>query len=247
MRRSENNVVVANEGHCSICQATSRFVARDGWLRDHYVCERCGSIPRQRALVRVLELLQPDWRQLQVHESSPSIDFFVKQCARYTTSFFLEGVPLGSTKDGVRCENLERLTFADEVFDVFITQDVLEHVFDPSTALREIMRVLKPGGIHVFTAPKHPSLIESYQRAALVNGVVNYIRDPEYHGSPIGDGRALVTWDYGADFENLVAAWGGYLTSTYILRDRRFGIDGEYLEVFVSAKESVNCVGGTKP
>ena len=31
------------------------------------------------------------------------------------------------------------------------TQDVLEHVFQPDRALAEIMRVLRPGGVHVFS------------------------------------------------------------------------------------------------
>lgn len=232
--------VIANDGHCTICAASTRFAARQGWLRDHYKCEKCGSIPRQRALVLVLESVRPNWRNAEMHESSPSLEFFARQCGRYTTSFFLEGVPPGTTADGKRCENLECLTFADDAFDIFVTQDVLEHVFEPAAALREIMRVLRHGGIHVFTTPKHRSVLRSYRRAQLVDGAVQHVLEPEYHGSPIGDGRALVTWDYGADFEELVAAWGGYLTSTYVIRDRRLGLDGEYLEVFVTVKDSVN-------
>lgn len=45
-----------------------------------------------------------------------------------------------------RCENLENLTFKDESFDLFISQDVMEHVFNPEAAFKEIARVLKPGG-----------------------------------------------------------------------------------------------------
>lgn len=235
-------MLFSNEGYCVICGAPTIFEARASWLRDFYVCRNCGSIPRQRALVNVLNKLLPGWRDMEIHESSPCMNFFARECPRYTSSFFLEGVPLGATEGGMRCENLERLTFTDDSFDVFITQDVLEHVFEPTAALREIMRVLTPGGVHIFTTPKHRNLMESYRRAELVNGVVHHIHDPVYHGNPIGDGRALVTWDYGADFEGLVAAWSGYLTSTYVLRDRRHGIDGEYLEVFFTVKERINLV-----
>ena len=41
---------------------------------------------------------------------------------------------MGSEKDGVRCENLEKLTFANETFDLVITQDVMEHVHTPQAA-----------------------------------------------------------------------------------------------------------------
>jgi hypothetical protein len=99
---------------------------------------------------------------------------------------------------------------------------------------------LKPGGIHLFTAPKHKNLLKSRPRAKLIEGSIEYLLEAQYHGNPVGDGRSLVTWDYGADFEDLVKAWSGYLTSTFVLRDRRRGLDGEYLEVFVTAKIPVN-------
>jgi hypothetical protein len=51
-----------------------------------------------------------------------------------------------------------------------------------------------------------------------------------------------VTCDYGADFDQLAQQWAGFSTSTIILRDRRRGIDGEHLEVFVTAKDPVNAV-----
>ena len=43
------------------------------------------------------------------------------------------------------------MTFQNESFDLFITQDVFEHVMEPNKAFKEIERVLKPGGAHVFT------------------------------------------------------------------------------------------------
>ena len=34
--------------------------------------------------------------------------------------------------NGIRCENLEHLSFGDESFDLHLTQDVFEHLFDPA-------------------------------------------------------------------------------------------------------------------
>ena len=40
----------------------------------------------------------------------------------------------------------DRLPFEDEAFDGVVLKDVLEHVADPMGLVREVMRVLEPGG-----------------------------------------------------------------------------------------------------
>jgi SAM-dependent methyltransferase len=232
-------VATNNDGWCACCRSQTTFVEVGPWLRDQYVCERCRSIPRLRAINLTLDRYFPSWRQRVVHESSPSFDFVARGCASYSYSHFFEGVPVGSMHKGIRCEDLEHLTFPDDAFDLFITQDVLEHVFRPDLAVREIMRVVKPGGAHVFTTPKHKDFRTTRQRARLDGGVVKHILDPEYHGNPVGDGRALVTWDYGDDFEVLLWHWCGCPTATYVTRDRALGLDGEYLDVFVTRKPAL--------
>jgi hypothetical protein len=51
-----------------------------------------------------------------------------------------------------------------------------------------------------------------------------------------------VTWDYGADFEERIQGWSGYCTSTFNIRDRGIGIDGEFLDVFVTRKDVANAL-----
>ncbi len=231
-----------NQGYCAICMKTTTFVAENPWLRDHYLCQRCRTIPRQRALVEVLTMVRPNWRTLTIHESSPSMEFFFRECPHYTASQFFEDVPKGEYRDGFRSENLEKMTIPSESFDVFITQDVFEHVFNPELAMAEIMRVLRSGGIHVFTAPKHKSLLKTTRRAKLTDGRIEHLLEPVYHGNPIGDGRSLVTFDYGADFDDLIQDWSGYRTSNFVIRNRNLGIDGEFLDVFVTQRDCVNHV-----
>ena len=225
-----------NRGWCACCRADTEFVETGAWLRDQYLCVGCQSIPRWRAVNLTLDKYFPLWAQATIHESSPSNDFIRRYCQHYSYSYFFEGVPLGKEHQGARCENLEQLTFADDTFDLFVTQDVLEHVFQPDRAIREILRVVKPGGAHVFTAPKHKGLRRTCQRAKLDGGTVVHMLEAQYHGNPIGDGRALVTWDYGDDFELCLWEWCEYPTVTYVVRDRHFGLDGEYLEVFITRK-----------
>lgn len=49
----------------------------------------------------------------------------------------------------------ERLPFADGAFAVIWCSEVLEHLFDPAYALREMHRVLRPGGRLLVTVPYH--------------------------------------------------------------------------------------------
>jgi SAM-dependent methyltransferase len=193
-----------------------------------------------RALQTILNRHFPDWKTSELHECSPSNRNLQQHCTKYTSSQFFGPEDLGMvTADGVRNENLEALTFNEATFDIFVTMDVLEHVFHPDKACGEIMRVLKPGGVHIFTAPKNKDVRLSKARALLSDGEIQYLVPPEYHGNPIGDGRSLVTWDYGDDFEVYLSLWSGYPTSTYVIRDRSLGLDGEYLEVFVTRKVPV--------
>ena len=59
----------------------------------------------------------------------------------------------GSTSPAVPSQDLMQLTYADASFDMVITSDTLEHVPDIDRALRETLRILKPGGMHEFSVP----------------------------------------------------------------------------------------------
>ena len=73
----------------------------------------------------------------------------------------------GSAVNSIRCENLEALTFEDASIDLHITQDVMEHVFNPSKSFFEIARTLAPGGMHIFTVPLINKWNHTRQRAKI--------------------------------------------------------------------------------
>jgi SAM-dependent methyltransferase len=52
---------------------------------------------------------------------------------------------------------LERLPFADSVFDYITSHEVIEHIEDPALVLREFSRVLKPGGVCAIATPNGAS------------------------------------------------------------------------------------------
>ncbi len=53
----------------------------------------------------------------------------------------------------VFCDLNEALIFGSNSFDTVILSDVLNHLYEPEIALKEIYRILKPGGILLLNAP----------------------------------------------------------------------------------------------
>ena len=57
------------------------------------------------------------------------------------------------------CSDLAGASFPDSSFDIVVMIDVLEHIGDTEEILRQIYRILKPGGIMVIDTPNEASLI----------------------------------------------------------------------------------------
>jgi SAM-dependent methyltransferase len=191
-----------------------------------------------------IELFYPTWRSLKVHESSPcGRGVSVKlqtECSGYLASQFYPDFPRGTMHPhGFRCEDLENLSFGNECFDLVITQDVMEHVLNPTRAFSEIARTLRPGGAHIFTVPLVNKGRPSECRAKRdEDGSIVYLQTAEYHGNPIDPKGSLVCMDWGYDIcECIFKASGLYTTMVYI-DDISRGIRAEYIEVLISKKSA---------
>ena len=227
------------EGFCPVCDHETRFRSWSEWLRDGFICVRCHSVPRERAFYTVLEKVRPDWRDLRVHESSPSVggSKLSRECASYAATQFDPSLPLGEQGAEWRNEDLSRQTFADESFDIVVTQDVFEHLLEPDRAIAEIARTLKPGGIHIATVPLVAQWRPSRRRAGRVDGgEIEHHHAAEYHQNPIDAEGSLVTMDWGYDIADFFDQHGGLNTTIFMLDDLSRGIRAELNEVLVSRK-----------
>ena len=234
-------LVYDRPGFCPICAAEVRFQAAQAWFRDHLFCSGCGSIPRERALALVLERRFPDWRDLAIHESSPAdrgiSQKLARECPGYVATQFCPGAPRGALVEGFRNEDLEALTYPDASFDLTVTLDVMEHVNRPDAVLREIARTLRPGGAYLFTVPTYKGKLETERRAHFrADGSVEHMAEPEYHGNPVSDQGALVTFHYGYDFAELISAWSGFDVEVTRFHDHRHGVIGEFTEVYLARR-----------
>jgi SAM-dependent methyltransferase len=243
-KESGSGFVIKNTGHCPTCDQDVTFMARTEWLRDNYFCLNCGSIPRERALMLTIERYCPNWRSLTIHESSPgnrgASKRLSKESFRYIPSQYFPDKEPGSIVGKFRCENLESLTFADESIDLHVTQDVLEHIFHPSKVFKEIARTLKPGGFHICTVPLVNKDKPSKLRARINNNEIMYLEPEQYHGNPVGDGKSLVTVDWGFDICQHIFNACGLFTYLIQIDDLSSGIRAEYIEVLVTVKPSAS-------
>lgn len=233
-----------NNGYCPICQKESVFIKFNDWLRDHYNCINCFSIPRHRAMIYVLDKFVSNWKNLKIHElgASGSTHLYMTQnCENYTTSGYFDNYESGQqvSYNGkyIQCQDIENMSFENNSIDIIITQDVLEHIFNPEKAFKEIERVLANGGVHVFTVPWYKDQKSTIQRSKINdNGMIEFIYPPDYHGDPYNEKGSLVTYMYGQDLVDNIYKSSGMYTTIYLIENHHQGIEAEFLEVFVSKK-----------
>src|SRR5690606_2256764 len=129
------------------------------------------------------------------------------------------------------------LNFLENSFDLFITQDVMEHIFDPEKAFKEIARVLKPGGAHVFTVPLINKGNKSERWASRTEeGEIIHHHEPEYHGNPVDASGSLVTMHWGYDIASYISDIAHTPTTIIMIDDIDQGIRAEYIDVLISRK-----------
>lgn len=175
-------------GYCPICEKAACFRAHNDWLRDFFVCLQCGSVPCERAIIKVIKEICPDFKNLKIHESSPSPTGASRklreECPHYLDTQYFPNIERGLINEGYRNENLEKLTFPDESIDLHFTQDEFEHILNPSFAFRCINKTLS-GGCHIFTVPLVNKHSPTEIRAELRNGQVHHSKHGSFHGNPI--------------------------------------------------------------
>lgn len=104
---------------------------------------------------RVLEHLDPDAEVLDLGAGAGIVgqmDF--RGCAKRVCGVDLDPRVLDNEfLDEGRVATANSIPYADECFDVVVSNNVLEHLDEPETVFSEVARVLKPGGLFLFKTP----------------------------------------------------------------------------------------------
>ncbi len=98
--------------------------------------------------------------------------------------------------DNVRFErgDVYRLDYADNSFDVAYGHQVLQHLTDPVGALRELQRVVRPGGLVAVRDVDYGTMVHSPVDPMLVAWLDLYHEVTRRNGAEADAGRHLLRW-----------------------------------------------------
>lgn len=196
-------------GYCLVCGCLTVFSDWGENLRETGRCAICRSNNRQRQLAHVLcqavseqvgvavRCLR-DLRRFAISiyntESSGPLHAVLSKLPAYVASeYFGPQYAPGEMVNGVRHEDLMALSFPDCSFDVVLSADVFEHIPKPYQAHREVWRVLRPGGRHIFTVPFHQTqYLDDILARPVKGGKPQIIKEALYHHDPLRPEGALV-------------------------------------------------------
>jgi SAM-dependent methyltransferase len=144
----------------------------------------------------------------ELSSRGPLFAYLRREVADLTCSEYFDDLPPGSLRDGVQCQDVQRLTFAAASFDLVTSTEVFEHVPDDRRGFAEIRRVLRPGGAFIFTVPLSGAE-RTVERAVLKDGASVHLLPAEYHDDRIRGRRSVLVYrDYGLDIADRLLAAG---------------------------------------
>jgi ubiquinone/menaquinone biosynthesis C-methylase UbiE len=203
------------KGFCNISGRATEFLAESDNFRESLVSPVSYSINRHRQLICALSMalfghpretlaamaahINQNRLKLYIAETNSALSDFLERRLKsklfVSSEYFGPAYRSGEMVKGVRHEDLQHTSFADDTFDIIITSEVLEHVPDAQAAEKELMRILKPGGVHCFTVPFAPAAEHDLILADVdEQGNTRYFAEPQFHCDPMKSGGAILVY-----------------------------------------------------
>jgi hypothetical protein len=247
----KNQKVVDLEAYCSFCDRKTKMrvdflhagKSSDGKLvpnfRERLVCQECDLNNRLRATYHFLKsyVKLQDKDVYATEEVTPFYNLLKSKAKSLTGSEYLHDKKAGKVfiprfGKEINNEDLTKLSFKNDQFDVAVSLEVLEHIPDYKKALREIFRVLRRDSVFILSAPFVVSSQRNIIRAELRNGAINHILPAEYHGDPVDSNGCLCFYHFGWEILDDLREAGFSDACVYSYQSADFGYLGEGLILY---------------
>ena len=158
-----------NNVNCNICDHNYRkFLPYGRKTRPNALCPNCLSLERHRLMWSFLQTQTPFFKdKLKILHIAPELCFIKRFEALHGDNYITADIesPLAKVKLDVL-----QMPFTEAEFDVVFCNHVMEHVADDIQAMKEIYRVLKPGGWGIVQIPLfHPLEEATYENSEIVS------------------------------------------------------------------------------
>ncbi len=236
-------------GTCNVSASETEFIISSANLREDVVSTVSSSINRHRQLVCTLSMalfgrpsfslagiaahINQNSLKVYIAEANSVMSDFLKRNLKpeliVSSEYFGPDHRSGEKVKGILHQDLQRTSFGDETFDILVTSEVFEHIPDAISAEKEVMRILKPGGVYCFTVPFLPAAEHDLILASMdERGTIQYFAEPQFHGDPIRPEEGILVYrlfsfnDMKQRFESL-----GHEFKSYRFWSKALGILGD--------------------
>jgi Methyltransferase domain len=207
--------------------------------RERLVCTKCNLNARVRTSAALIRGLVPETAS-RVWLAEQVTPLHRELLTRYP--FLIGSEYLGPTavsgsisEGGLRHEDCCASSFQTASLDAVCSFDVLEHVPNYRAALRDAVRVLRPGGLFIWTAPFDIDRYETLIRATVEqDGSVTHLEEPDFHGDPVNPEAGILCFQYfGWDILDEMRTAGFRDSMVYSTWSMMHGLIGPEQRIFV--------------
>lgn len=188
---------------CNLCGWQGRRFTSDCWHL-YTICPQCKSQVRHRLLVAALSSVD-ELNYKKIVQNKGVLHFAPEKALKsliqgYTANYITANYVAGKADKQLDIADMKSV--GDCEVDLLIACDVLEHVYNDTSAIKEIYRVLSPSGYAILTVPQKDDLKHTFEDSSIVSA-----EDRE---------RVFGQWDhlriYGDDFPAILESFGFKVT-----------------------------------
>ncbi len=181
---------------------------------EHFACSRCGASDRDRLYALYLRGVLSTNARVSVLDIAPSAPLtgFLRQF----NSAHVRSADLQMSGVDDKIDITDMSTYADGQFDGFICSHVLEHIPNDVAAMKELHRVLRPGGWGIAMVPIHLGLERVHEDPSITDeaGRWKYFASTTTSGSTPSRPSSTGSNQWGL----LSSSWGARISATIYSR-----------------------------